>query len=162
MNEHVRVFIERLKAALLIETDEELASRIGYSKQAIANWRRRGAVPNKARTKIAQLAGPEFAADEWEQLRHVQREKAILYACLPRIFARLTSTYPQPLAAHDFAKLGMQFNDLEEGLLSHIRDEASHGASEVEIIQRLWERLDDDKLIEVAWFFIDVGKVLRS
>lgn len=162
MEEPVRVFIERAKAALSIETDEQLASELGYSKQTIANWRRRGAVPEKAQERIAQIAGPEFVHNEWRQMSLERREKTILYALLANVFSRLLEGYGTKLTPENLAKLGMAFSDLETGLLGHIRDIAFYGKPEAEIIRRLLDRLDDDRMIEVAWFFIEVRKHLRD
>lgn len=162
MEEPVRVFIERAKAALSIDTDEQLASELGYSKQTIANWRRRGAVPTKARELIAHIAGPEFALNEWRQMSLEGREKTILYACLANVFSRLLEEYGTKLTPENLAKLGPAFSNLETGLLSHIRDIRLHRVPEAEVIRRLLDRMDDERMMEVAWFFNDVRKRLRE
>ncbi len=162
MEEPVRVFIERAKAALSIETDEQLASELGYSKQTIANWRRRGSVPEKARALIAHVAGPEFALNEWRQLALEQREKTILYACLANVYSRLLEDHKADLTPENLAKLGPAFNNLETGILGHIRAMAFHGVPEAEVIRRLLDRMDDERMMELTWFFIDVRKCLRE
>jgi transcriptional regulator with XRE-family HTH domain len=48
----VALYIQRLKALLKVRTDEELAERLGMSKQNLANWRRRGAVPARTAERI--------------------------------------------------------------------------------------------------------------
>lgn len=162
MEEPVRVYIERAKAALSIDTDEQLASQLGYSKQTVANWRRRGAVPEKARERIAHIAGPEFALNDWRQISLEQREKTILYACLANVFSRLLEEFGTKLTPENLAKLGVPFSNLEMGLLAHIRDMRFHGVAEADVIRRLLDRLDDDRMIEVSWFFNNVRKQLHE
>lgn len=162
MEEPVRIYIERAKVALSIDTDEQLAYELGYSKQTIANWRRRGAVPEKARERIAHIAGPEFALNEWRQISLERREKTILYACLANVFSRLLDEYGTKLTPENLAKLGVAFSNLEIGLLAHIRDMRFRGAPEVDVIRRLLDRLDDGQMMEVAWFFNDVRKRLNG
>lgn len=53
----VSVYIQRLKAHHGVRTDEELARILGMSKQNIANWRRRGAVPEKVRRRLFKESG---------------------------------------------------------------------------------------------------------
>lgn len=60
MSEPVRIFIERVKAAAGVRTDDELAKQLGCSKQAIASWRRRGTVPSSAKAAIQDKFGPKL------------------------------------------------------------------------------------------------------
>ena len=60
--EPARIYIERMKDALKVRTDEELARSLGYSKQAVANWRRRNTIPFSVSSKMADAFGPSFAA----------------------------------------------------------------------------------------------------
>lgn len=53
----VSVYIQRLKAHFRVRTDEQLAAHLGMSKQNIANWRRRGAVPEKVSIRLFKQTG---------------------------------------------------------------------------------------------------------
>jgi Bacteriophage CI repressor helix-turn-helix domain len=68
MDEPVRVFIERAKAEAGVITDEELAKKLGRSKQAIASWRRRGSVPLAARAEIMLLTATKALASRVDAL----------------------------------------------------------------------------------------------
>lgn len=56
-NPEVSLHIQRVKAHLQVRTDEELAQKLGMSKQNIANWRRRGAIPEKIRMRFFKELG---------------------------------------------------------------------------------------------------------
>lgn len=48
----VSLYIQRLKAHFAVRTDEELAGILKMSKQNLANWRRRGTVPDKLTARM--------------------------------------------------------------------------------------------------------------
>jgi Bacteriophage CI repressor helix-turn-helix domain len=81
MDEPVRVYIERLKAEYRVRTDEELGALLGYSKQAIANWRRRGVIPASVERKLVATIGPRFAVNPALRKLAERRMNAIASAC---------------------------------------------------------------------------------
>ncbi|TXH81903.1 MAG: hypothetical protein E6Q77_07270 [Rhizobium sp.] len=129
MTEPVRVYIERVKAAFGVETDEDLADRIGYSKQAIANWRRRQKVPEKASVVISHLLGPEFAASDTMRFvaeHHENRVRNLSAAFFWREFWRI---YHQefPLGLENLHQRMLYINTdvalFLDSLTDYIRDE---------------------------------------
>jgi Bacteriophage CI repressor helix-turn-helix domain len=162
MDESVRLYIERVKDALDIVTDEDLASELGYSKQAIANWRRRGVIPEKARERITSIAGPHFATSGWQMLLHEQREKIILYACLSKIFSKVNDAFEGGLTSTQYVQLTSKFHDLEVAILGYVRSREYHRWPEQAVIESLWEKIDTDRMLEVTWFFIDAKRIVKQ
>lgn len=52
-----KALIRLMKVSLQCETDGELASRLGVSKGAVAQWRRRNSVPERISIRFQLLAG---------------------------------------------------------------------------------------------------------
>lgn len=114
MSEAVRVYIERVKAALTVTTDEELAEKIGYSKQAITNWRRRNGIPHKAELRIVGILGDDFVIRQpsattgrakWDDLAHGLAVFAI---------DQYITHWPRPLSYPYVRAIGRRFDELED------------------------------------------------
>ena len=79
--------IARLKSELGAETDAELATVLGLQRSAIAQWKKRGRVPDKAKRRVAWLKEHrnenEYAKEDFNllsvSLRQICRAVALLY-----------------------------------------------------------------------------------
>ena len=97
---HARIEIERLKVILGVTSDEALAEHIGYSKAAIAKWRMRNSIPDKARAKIA--SNPSFS-----KILHGTFSRPHLAASLPdnyQAFSVALMIYDITADSFDFTK----------------------------------------------------------
>lgn len=60
----VLIYIQRLKSYFGVKRDDELADKIGLSKQAISNWRTRNKVPLKFQQEMLDTRGIAYA--DWD------------------------------------------------------------------------------------------------
>ena len=113
MSESVRAYIERMKAALRVKTDEELGKRLGYSKQAIANWRRRGRVPAETERELVDAFGVGFAVDQWLKHYSSRREDETVYASTLYAFERFIRSLEVAPTIELRRSLGYIFPEIE-------------------------------------------------
>lgn len=93
--DHARIYIERMKNALGARTDEALATKLGYSKQAISSWRTRDTIPDDVARKMCDAFGPDFATDAISYNLAMAREDEVVYAVALHIAATLLSKEKQ-------------------------------------------------------------------
>lgn len=156
MTEDVRVYIERVKAALSVTTDEQLATKLGYSKQAIASWRSRRAVPYKAELRIVGILGEEFSLREpvlgtrklkWEDTIHGLAIFAI---------GEYTSHWQRPFSYPQIRAIGRRFDEVEDELrrLFLAYSAAAYPQNELlEIVVRIIEKRLDQRIDELLSVF---------
>ena len=155
MSEAVRVYIERVKAALSVTTDEDLAAKIGYSKQAIANWRRRDGIPHRAELRIVGILGDDFSIRtpnlatkrvKWDDITHGLAILAV---------EQYTSHWPRPLSYEHARAIGWRFEKLEDRLRNLLRAYSAQAENPDQVIDALVdmikEKRDDgiDKILSV-------------
>jgi hypothetical protein len=61
-------FIDRVKEALNLSRDEDLAARLSLGKSTIATWRRRGSIPFRKHSEIEELTGIKYTDTIVERL----------------------------------------------------------------------------------------------
>lgn len=88
MKKPIDLYIENLKRLAGAKSDSELARSLSLSKQAIAAWRRRGAVPLAQQQILAALYGPEAAFDEEIGYTASLRERVAIMAAFLRLYDR--------------------------------------------------------------------------
>lgn len=54
-------YIEKMKRVYRVETDEQLAAKLGKAKQTIASWRRRNTIPDSVVAHMTRAFGLNFA-----------------------------------------------------------------------------------------------------
>ena len=74
------VEIDELKRAARASTDAELASIIGVKPSAVAQWRRRGRIPDKARFKVDNLLFAKERNDRALNFRQTQSIDVVVYS----------------------------------------------------------------------------------
>jgi len=135
-------FIDQIKSLYGAATDQALAERLGSTKSAIANWRRRGAIPASVQQQVAKEYGP-FADGTFqeESLGHIRyydapRGLALYVYDRERETMKLGSKNPH----RTYGWRGYVFGDIERVLRFHIRDRLA----DVEIGDPLMERCISD------------------
>ncbi|WP_421590933.1 helix-turn-helix domain-containing protein [Shinella sp. M27] len=121
MSEPVQVYIERVKAALGITTDDELSAKLGKSKQAIANWRKREKVPVEAEIELANMLGPNFAHDDLTREFVFSRENRIVYAATMYCFSHFEQSLERELTLEERLSLGREFQEVESLIRKYVR-----------------------------------------
>ena len=86
MKKPIDLYIDNLKRLVGVETDTELAKSLALSKQAIAAWRRREAVPLAQQQILTALYGPEAAFNEEIGYIATQRERVAILSAFFRLF----------------------------------------------------------------------------
>lgn len=151
MIESVRVYIERAKAALNVETDEELAKRIGYSKQAIASWRSRKKIPQKAGIVLSRLLGPEFSIDDDSKWVREYSERRIIQLSIGlfwrEFWLHFDTCYPDGL---DNLHRALQYvssdiDQMSEDLTTIIRSEQFLWKNDAYVLQAIQPLLKKDE-----------------
>lgn len=165
MSEAVRVYIERVKAALDVTTDEDLAEKIGYSKQAIANWRRRGGLPHKAELRIMGILGDEFAVRQpsaatvrakWDDLAHGLAVFAL---------DQYTGHWRRPLSYPQVRAIGRRFDGLENQIrkLLIAYTAASYPQDQVfDAVIRIIEKREDREIHGLLSIFEDPNFIVNE
>ncbi len=57
-------YIEKMKHVYRVETDDQLAAKLGKAKQTIASWRKRDTIPDSVLTHMTRTFGLNFATVE--------------------------------------------------------------------------------------------------
>lgn len=122
MSESIRVYIERLKSACEAVTDQELADKLGYSKQAIASWRRRGNVPVTAELKIVEALGPGFARSPNIRGVALMREREVVDAVSLFVCERFILSLKNPPSIKTRRSLGYLFQEIQGAIRNEVRD----------------------------------------
>ncbi|NTF69583.1 bacteriophage CI repressor [Agrobacterium rhizogenes] len=146
MEEPIRVYIERLKAALGVTTDEEAASNLGISKQAIANWRRRGNVPLEVEIRLVNSFGPDFARSEIAKDVSVLRENEVVYAAALHAYFKIAERLGGKPTFEQLRSMGYLFKDIEENIRKKVREIS-------------FENENSSTLLEIMIALLDAGKM---
>ena len=152
MSEPVRVYIERLKAALNVSTDEALAQELGYSKQAIANWRRRGKVPIDAELRITDRYGADLARTP--ALRNVStlQEDEIVYGAALLAFEEISAEFDElPSPQRELLK-GRVFREIEEFFRKRLAEKNLNYSDHISIIDGILHLVGDDAIKQARNF----------
>ena len=120
--EDIRVYIERLKVALGVRSDEQLGVKLGVSKQTIASWRRRGKLPLDAETRIVDAFGPGLAYSS--ALRHIAglREDETVYAVALMAYEQFIGSLDAPPDLRMRRALGYLFPKVVETVRREVRN----------------------------------------
>lgn len=159
-DESIRVYIERLKDELHVRTDEELAEEIGYSKQAIANWRRRESIPAKAQAMIIERLGPTFALDQYQRAAAERRERTLIFACSMPIFERWAKMLEDRYTAKNLLILDSKYPDAVLIIKDHIRERVRTGQSDEEIVASFMDKVASESSLELKWFYGETERLL--
>lgn len=122
MTEPVRVYIERVKAAFGVVTDEDLAFRLGLSKQAIANWRKRDKIPMNIQLQIAQIFGDDLSFSEKASKLGKFREDEIVYAAAIYAFERNFKILGREPTLRERLSFGFFFDDVEKEIRTYLKN----------------------------------------
>jgi hypothetical protein len=128
MSEPVRVYIERLKAECSVRTDEELGKLLGYSKQAIANWRRRESIPAALERKIVAELGPRFAINPTLRRLADKRMTIIVSAVVVKFWHEFLASLkdePSPATLLSIAVVDDEIRAIAAGLVDTVWDEGT-------------------------------------
>lgn len=158
MSEPVRVYIERLKAHIGATTDDELAKSLGYSKQAIANWRRRGKVPIDAELKISQQFGAQLARTP--ELRNIAtiKEDEIVYGAALLAMAEMGPDVEQlPSPQRELTK-GRVFRELEGFLRQRLQARNVDYADPLSVINGILALVGDEAKSDIKAFLKVVSR----
>lgn len=140
--EAARIYIERMKDALKVRTDEELGGKLGYSKQAIANWRKRNVIPSEVSSRMADAFGINFAIDDIQRTVLEIRENEVVYAVALFAYERCIKELGRAPTIYDRRALGYLFPSLVYAVRSEVRRigfEGENGPSMIELLTVLVE-----------------------
>lgn len=121
MSESIRVYIERMKAALGVVTDEDLSKSLGISKQAIANWRRREKIPLEIELKMVERFGADLAHEPLTREFALARENQIVHATTLYIFSYFENRIGRETTTEEKLALGSIFREVEEYVRKEVR-----------------------------------------
>lgn len=141
--EPARIFIERMKVALGVRTDEELSRKLGYSKQAVANWRKRDTIPTDISEKMSDAFGPEFAANEDQKHLLEMRESEVVHAVALFAYERCLKDIGRDQTPHDRRSFGYLFPSLIRAVRTALRNvgfEQENSLSMIELLTALVAR----------------------
>lgn len=141
--EPARIYIERMKDALKVRTDEELGGKLGYSKQAIANWRRRDTIPREISDRMAGAFGPHFATEDSQRFILEMRESEVVHAVALFAYERCLNEIGRAPTTHDRRTLGYLFPSLVYSVRNELRNigfEGENALSMIDILTALVER----------------------
>ena len=150
MEEPIRVYIERLKAALGVTTDEEAASKLGISKQAIANWRRRGSVPLEVEIRLVNSFGPDFARSEIARDVSVLRENEVVYATTLHVYFKIAERPGGKPTFEELRSLGYIFKEIEGSIRSIVREVSFENENSVTLLEIMIALVDAGKIPAVS------------
>lgn len=156
MSEAVRVYIERVKAALAVTTDEQLSAKLGYSKQAIASWRRRNGVPHKAELRIMGILGDDFAIREPSIVTVRVKWDDFVHGLAVFAVEQYTSHWHRPLSYPHVRAIGRRFDELENQIrkLLIAYTAASYPQDQVfDAVVRIIEKKEDRQIHELLSAF---------
>lgn len=131
MTEPVRVYIERVKAAAGVQTDAELGGKLGYSKQAIATWRRRGFIPASAELQITAKLGHDLKiqglksailrqAHSLESLIEQRRADRLVSAITIKILLWFINRLKNPPSERTLLSIGAAQRQLNNAVTEHV------------------------------------------
>jgi hypothetical protein len=146
MSEPVRVYIERVKAALGVTTDEEMGNRLGLSKQTIASWRRRNKIPLEVEARLVSAFGPDFAYSDLTKEITTLRENEVVFASALYAYSRFERRLDRRLTLSERVSLGYLFKEVEKLLRAKVR-------------QIGFEFENSESLLEILIALIDAGKI---
>lgn len=147
--EPARIYIERMKDALKVRTDEELGGKLGYSKQAIANWRRRDVIPRDISERMADAFGAHFATEDSHRAVLEIRESEVAYAVSLCAYERCLHELGGTPTVHDRRVLGYLFPRLVYAVRSELRSIGFEGENVLSMIELLTALVERKGLKEV-------------
>lgn len=135
--EPARIYIERMKDALKVRTDEELGAKLGYSKQAIANWRRRDTIPRDVSDRFADAFGPQFATAESQRFILEMRENEAVHAAALFAYERWLNDLGRSPTPYDRRAMGLIFPRLVTAIRAEVREIGFEGENSLSMIEML-------------------------
>ena len=141
--EPARIYIERMKVALSVRTDDELSRKLGYSKQAVANWRKRDTIPVEVSEKMSDAFGPDFALNENQKYLLEMRESEVVYAVALFAYERCLNDLGRNQTTHDRRSFGYLFPSLIQAVRTALRSvgfEQETSLSMIEVLTLLVAR----------------------
>lgn len=128
--------ISQLKQLYGAATDDALAKRLGSTKSAVANWRRRGAIPAAVQQQVAKEYGPfapgTFLEESIEHIRLFDLPRGLALYVYDRERDNFRAAHP---SAERYSWWGFIVGDVERILRRYIREHLA-GADEAELMKR--------------------------
>lgn len=146
MSEPVRVYIERMKAALGVTTDAEAADALGISKQAIANWRRREKIPLEVELRLVAAYGPELAHDELTREVALSKEDRVVFSATIYTYSKYEDDSGRPMDLEEWLTLGSTFKEVEKAIRKTVREIGFEQESSETMLSMLIELIDNNGL----------------
>ena len=140
------LYIQRLKAAFRVERDDELAEKLGLSKQAVSNWRSRGKVPLRLQQNMLDEHGILYP--DWS-LEFDAPKGDIVYAVALYAYERFLSRQSAPLDAKARRSIGQIFPLIRDVIRKRLEGIAVTGGSAETAISLLTSYLDSGNFTEV-------------
>lgn len=147
--ESARIYIERMKDALNVRTDEELGGKLGYSKQAIANWRRRDVIPKEISSRMADAFGAQLATEDSQRFVLEVRESEVIHAIALFVYERCLRELGRSPTIYDRRELGYLFPRLVHAVGSEVRKIGFEGENALSMIDMLMILVERKALKEV-------------
>ncbi|MGB5086423.1 MAG: helix-turn-helix domain-containing protein [Methylocystis silviterrae] len=119
-------FIDRVKEALSLTRDEDLATRLNLGKSTIATWRRRGSIPFKKHAEIEELTGVKYTDVLVERLTRSNE----LYDICRISYLNAISKLFNEANKDELNELSFRLSRHEDAIARIIRDRVSEIAGE--------------------------------
>lgn len=155
MNDTVSEHIDRMKVLYGVKEDQELAEKLGASKSAVANWRRRNAIPASVKEKVARQFGAVsvlgFFGEAWQGVRYLDNVHAVALHIYEDLRDRIMFDSSERLWR--FRWWGCTFEEIEAGLRDHIRKELAEVETGEPLISRCIADYEAGKIEAIETLF---------
>lgn len=138
----VQLYVSGLKSHFRVKTDEELASKLGLSKQAIANWRSRGKIPLKFQAKMLDEYGILYS--DWD-ITYAMPEGDVIYAVSLYVYERIIRDLEHPIGVETRRTIGQAFPQILRLVAARLKGIGAKGSSA-------------DTLISLSLAYVDSGQ----
>jgi transcriptional regulator with XRE-family HTH domain len=149
MNENIRVYIEKAKAALGVRTDEELASKFGYSKQAVAAWRRRAKIPTEVELQLIDAFGTDLAFSNTFKHAYDRREYETVNAASLYYFEKLIERHISNPTLSQRISMGYLLPRVQDEITKIVRDIGFEQETSRTMLDILINLIDSGRIMEL-------------
>jgi|GEM_PF-5668080 len=143
------LYIQRLKMHFGVKTDEEVASHIGVSKQAVANWRLRGKVPLRVQQQMLDVHNVPYS--DWS-FEFDGSDGDVVYAVTLYAFDKLSKRIGAP-SIKERRLEGQIFKQVSSAVSTKLRGIKASGGSADTLIELLISYIDSGSFPELEAVF---------
>jgi hypothetical protein len=150
LSANVELYIQALKSHFGVRTDEELAGKVGLSKQAIANWRSRGRVPLRFQQRMLDEQGIRYS--DWDY-QFESPDGDIIYAVAFYAAQKLLGDQTSP---DRLRTVGQVFPQIVKAVTKRLKGISTQEGSAESVIELLTTYVDSGRFEEIEQLRDDI------